>query len=166
MSLSSQALEENFLDLGKSLRQLLDRDPDMFKKVVDATDLGTRKAYYLVNISNWFDPLAVSKKRLLAIGWTKLEKIGKHVTKQNVDELLTLAETSNVKQLEAHMRGETPPTNAACVLMYFDQKNYKLLEDVLVQHGGGKRSGRGIENKEEALVRVLRKFKKLTADEE
>ena len=104
----------------------------------------------------------MSKKRLLAIGWTKLEKISKHVNKSNVEELLALAETCNVRQLEAHIRGEAPATNAACVLMYFDQKNYKLLEELLVEHGG-KRNGRGIEHKEEALIRILRKFKKLVA---
>ena len=165
LDLSTQSLAENFLELGKSLRQLLERDPDLFKKVVDKTDLGTRKAYYLVNISEWFEGMPVPRKRLLAAGWTKLQVIGRHVTKANVDELLTLAETNNVKQLEALMKGEAPKTNAACFLAYFEPKDYKVLEDAMVQYGGGKRSGRGIENKEEALMKIIRRFKKLVAND-
>jgi hypothetical protein len=46
-----------FLYLGKHLRQLLDRDLELFKKVVDKTPLGRREAYYLVEVSRKFDPL-------------------------------------------------------------------------------------------------------------
>lgn len=41
-------VENTFLELGRYPRQLLDRDPELFKKVVDKTPLKRRKAYYLV----------------------------------------------------------------------------------------------------------------------
>ena len=44
----------------------------------------------------------------------------------------------------------------------FDAKDYKMFEEQLLKNGG-KRSGRGIENKEEALMLLIRKFKKLTS---
>jgi hypothetical protein len=44
--------------------------------------------------------------------------------------------------------------------MYFSPKQYDELEDVLVKHGGVRR-GRGVENKEEAMLKVVRRLRKL-----
>ena len=153
-------VEDNFLELGKALRQLQDRDLELFQKIVAKGSLRRRKAYYLVEVSRIFDPLPVPRSRLRQIGWTKLQLIGKHVTPDNLDDLLSLAEEVNAKELERHMRGEKPLGNARCVLMYFTPKQYTELEEVLVAHGGTK-SRRGILNKEEALLRVIKKVKSL-----
>ena len=160
MSLSAD-VEDNFLDLGKTLRQLLDRDPDAFAQVWRKSNLGRRKAYCLVEVSRIYDPLAVARSRLKTIGWTKLQLLGKQIDKGNAQELLELAESSTAKQLEAQMKGEKPIDNTHCVLMYFTPKQYKALEEALVQNGGT-RSGRGIVNKEEALLKALKKLKERT----
>lgn len=104
----SKDVDDNFLELGKMLGQLQHRDPELFQKIVAKTDLGRRKAYYLVEVSRIFDPLPIPRARLRKIGWTKLQLIGKHVTPDNLEELLTLAEESTTKELERHMRGEKP----------------------------------------------------------
>ena len=153
-------VEDNFLELGKALRQLQDRDLELFQKIVAKGSLRRRKAYYLVEVSRIFDPLPVPRSRLRKIGWTKLQVIGKRVTPDNLDDLLSLAEGVNAKELERRLRGEKPLDNAHCVLMYFSPKQYAELEEVLVAHGGTK-SRRGILNKEEALLRVIRKVKSL-----
>ena len=158
MGLSKQ-VEDNFLELGKSLRQLMDRDPDLFRQIIQKSNLGRRKAYYLAEVSRIFDPLPIPRVRLRKIGWTKLQLIAKHVTPNNLDVLLQLAEDSAAKELERRMHGEKPLGNAHCVLMYFSPKGYAELEDALVKHGGV-RSGRGIQNKEEALIRLVRHVKK------
>ncbi len=152
----SADVEDNFLELGRALRQLLDRDPELFQQVVNQTNLGLRKAYYLVEVSRVFDPLPIPRARLRKIGWTKLQMIAKQVTLDNVEVLLELAEATTSKDLERQMRGGKPLGNAHCVLMYFSPKDYAELEDTLLKHGGV-RSGRGIQNKEEALIAVLRK---------
>ena len=152
----SADVEDNFLELGRALRQLLDRDPELFQQVVDQTNLGRRKAYYLVEVSRVFDPLPFPRSRLRKIGWTKLQVIAKHVTPHNVEVLLELAEATTSKDLERQLRGDKPPGNAHCVLMYFSPKDYAELEDTLLKHGGV-RSGRGIQKKEEALITALRK---------
>ena len=59
------------------------------------------------------------------------------------------------------MRGEKPLGNAHCVLMYFSPKDYAELEEALLSHGGT-RSGRGILNKEKALINVVRAVKDST----
>jgi hypothetical protein len=152
----SANVEDNFLDLGRSLRQLQDRDPDLFQQVVKKGDLGRRKAYYLVEVSRIFDPLPVPRSRLRNIGWTKLQLIGKHVTPHNLEDLLQLAESVNSKELERRMRGEKPLKNARCVVMYFSPKQYAEFEEALLKNGG-EPSGRGIVGKEKALINALRK---------
>ena len=90
------------------------------------------------------------------IGWTKLQLIGKHVTPENLDDLLTLAESTNSKELERQMRGEKPLGNAHCVVMYFSPKQYAEFEEALLKNGA-KQSGRGMVDKEKALINALRK---------
>lgn len=152
----SADVEDTFLELGRSLRQLLDRDPGLFQEIVKKGRLGRRKAYYLVEISRKFEPLPISRARLKRIGWTKLQIIGQQVTKDNVEELVSLAEKLKTKQLERKMQGEEPLSNAHCVLMYFSPKQYAEFEEALLKNGG-ERSGRGIVGKEEALTKALRK---------
>ena len=151
-------VEDNFLELGRSLRQLLDRDPELFKKIVAKANLGRRKAYYLVEVSRIFDPLPIPRSRLRKIGWTKLQLIGKHIEPDNMEELLQLLAEVHQRQRprERHLRGEKPLGNAHCVLMYFSPKEYRELEEALIRNGGT-RSGRGILNKEKALINVVRR---------
>jgi len=155
----SKNVEDNFLDLGRQLRQLQDREPELFQKIVESSDLGLRKAYYLVEISKTFDPLPISRARLRKLGWTKCQMIGKHVTKDNVEEMVELAENTSVKILERQLRGEPSMKNAHCVLMYFSTMQYAEFEQALLKNGAqrGKGKSRGLQNKEEALIRALRK---------
>lgn len=146
--------DDNFLELAKTLRQLHDRDPELIKKVMAKTGLGSRKAYYLINIDNWFSGLQVSKARLKKLGWTKLQLIGAGVTQDNVEELLTLAENSTAAQLKQITKGDEAVNNARCVLLYFSPKEYDHLETVLLANGGTK-SGRGIVDKEKALLKAI-----------
>jgi hypothetical protein len=154
LALSSDA-EDKFLDLGRSLRQLLDRDPALFQQVVKKR-LGRRTAYYLVEVSRKFEPLPISRARLKKIGWTKLQIIGQHVTKDNVEELVGLVEQLKTKQLERKMQGGELPSDAHCVLMYFSPMQYAEFEEALLKNGA-ERSGRGIVGKEGALISALRK---------
>jgi hypothetical protein len=158
LALSSD-VEDKFLELGRSLRQLLDRDPSLFQQVVKKR-LGRRKAYYLVEVSRKFEPLPISRARLKKIGWTKLQIIGRLVTKDNVEELVNLAEQLKTKQLERKMRGEEPreepPSETHCVLMYLSPKQYAEFQEALLKNGA-ETSGRGIVGKEEALIKALRK---------
>jgi hypothetical protein len=155
LALSSD-VEDTFLELGRSLRQLMDRDPGLFQQIVKKGRLGRRKAYYLVEVSRKFESLPINRARLKKIGWTKLQIIGQHVTKDNVEELVSLAEQLNTKQLGRTMQGDDPLGNAHCVLMYFDPNQYTEFEEALLKNGA-ERSGRGIVGKEEALIKALRK---------
>lgn len=152
-------VEQTFLELGASLRRLYDRDRDLYHKVVAKSGLGSRKAYYLLSISRKFDKLpGIPKSRLRALGWTKLQVISRNLTAKNADQLLELAEQNNVRDLEAHLRGEEPKGDSAkCVLMYFTPEQYEIYASRILQKGAY-RSGRGIVNKEEALINILKEL--------
>jgi hypothetical protein len=152
----SADVEDNFLELGRALRRLLDRDPALFQQIVKKGKLGRRKAYYLVEVSRIYDPLPVPRARLRKIGWTKLQLMGKHVSLDNVEELLELAEQTNAKELERQLHGEKPMVNARYVLMYFSPKQYAEFEYALLKNGATK-SGRGMFDKEIAIINALRK---------
>jgi len=155
VSLASD-FDDNFLELAKTLRQLQARDPERYKQAVAKGKVGHRKAYYLLNIAEWFGSVTVPKSRLRAIGWTKLMVIGPHVNEHNIEELLALAEALSTAQLKSHVKGVDPATNSHCVLMYFSPEQYGVFEQALVQAGASK-AGRGLVDKETALINVLAK---------
>ena len=155
----SKDFDDSFLDLGKALSQLKKQSRDMFRKLYQSTNLGRRKAYYLVEVYEAFRGIPVSRAKLKEVGWSKLQLIGKHVTKDNAQELLDLAKEMSLKQLDGYLRGEKLDDNARCVLMYLSPKQYEVLEEVLLAHGGTK-SGRGIVDKEDALITALKKLTK------
>ncbi len=152
-------VEDNFLDLGRQLRQLQDRDPEKFQEIIQKTDLGRRKAYYLVEVSKTFDPLPISRARLRKLGWTKCQIIGRYANKDNVEEMVELAENMSARQLEKRLKGEDPVPNARCVLMYFSPKDYDDLEEALIANGAVRnpKTARGLQGKEEALMKIIRK---------
>jgi hypothetical protein len=154
----SKNVDDTFIELGRTLRQLHDREPELFQEIVAKSDLGRRKAYYLVEVSRVFDPLRASQTRLKKVGWTKLAMIAKKVRQDNLDDLLNLAERNNVKELERQLKDEVPLGNAHCVLMYFSPKQYEELEEALLHYGACRpKRGRGLVEKEKALLKIVHK---------
>jgi hypothetical protein len=132
----SANVPDNFLELGRVLSQLHDRDPELFRQLAAKSNMDLRKAYDLVDVSRMFEPLAIPRDQLGKIGWPKLQLIARHVTPNSLDALLRLAEESTVKDLEHHARGwKMPAGNAHCMLRYFSPKSYEQLEGTLVSNG-------------------------------
>ena len=137
----SANVPDNFVELGRALSQLYDRDPNLFRQLAAKSNMGLRMAYHLVEVSRTFEPLSIPRDQLRKIGWPKLQLIAKHVTPNTLDALLQLAEDTTAEDLERHMRGEKPAGNAHCVLRYFSPKQYMQLEGVLVPYCGAPGGG-------------------------
>lgn len=118
----SANIPDNFMELGRALAQLYDLDPELFRRLASTSNMGRRRAYYLVEVSRTFEPLATPCDRLRKIGWPKLQLIAQHVTPNTWEAVLRLAEDMTAKDLERHMRRKKPLGNAHCVLMYFSPK--------------------------------------------
>jgi hypothetical protein len=152
----ANAFDENFLELAETLAQLHENNPEEYARAVKNSDVGKRKAYYLLNIARQFKDIPVPKHRLQRIGWTKLIMIGKQIDKTNYEELIDKAESFTAKQLEAYLAGQKPLDKSHVLNLYFSPQDYTVLADALVAHGAS-RSGRGgLANKEEALISLIK----------
>lgn len=147
----SGAIDENFLELAKALRELQDQDVDEFTRLVNNSPLGRRKAYYLVAIDRTFSKIPVPKARLKRIGWTKLNVLTKSINKSNYAELLKAAETYTAKELEKYLAGEKPATDKKAFLAYLTPEAYETLTEAF-HRVGGRRYQRGWSNKGAALT--------------
>jgi hypothetical protein len=155
----AKTFDEQFVELAATLRKLQETDPDRYRDFVKASKVGTRKAYYLVSIDRTFRKLKVPKKVLTDLGWTKLTVLEPHVTKTNWKEMLEYAKTHTVADLKQYVKGEEPVANAHPVLMYFNPADYNELMETLLQNGASKER-RGIVNKEQALMELVRLARK------
>ncbi|MDR3425816.1 hypothetical protein [Silvimonas sp.] len=145
--------EQNFLEIGRALRELYEIDRDEFNQALKAAKLGRRKGYYLVAIDRAFGSATVSKYRLRRIGWTKLAMLSPHIDKYSCSQLLTLAEECTAKELETILRGEDPTSKERTIVLYYSQQDYDVLEEALIAFGGIK-TGRVMMNREEALLQM------------
>lgn len=146
-------VDDKFLELARHLRALQETDPAGFSSVVESTTIGRRRAYYLVSISPAFDGLPVSDARLESIGWTKLQVLTPHVDADNVGDLLDLAEGATAYELQGAAE-DLPRAEEHCVLLRMTKADYARFLDVMVAFGAVRR-GRGLQNKEAALRRLM-----------
>jgi hypothetical protein len=155
-----------FLELAKLLRWAQDEDRRLFKKLIALPKLGQRKAYYLSQIHRALDGYPIDPSVLVAVGWTKLSIVAPYVSATSIFELLDLAQTYNAHQLAAIVKGQDPIENARVVQLYLTAEQYQSYADVLVEHGGAKKKGIGLEGAEQALMAVIAKVEAFTVADE
>jgi hypothetical protein len=148
---------DRFLDLAHALRALKDASGEDFRRVVKKAGLGTRKAYYLLNLADQLQVSAGFRTRLRDIGWTKSKVIGKHRAGNNFVKLVEYAENHTTKELEAYAAKKKPTTDTRCVLLYFTPGEYRRYEEAVLKFGARKR-GRGLTDKEKATIRMAKKL--------
>ena len=149
---------DKFLELASLLRNLQETDPVWFKTLTKIPQLGRRKAYYLIEIDRAYGGLNLPTPRLNKIGWTKLQLMAAYVTGENVEQLPKLAETHTAFNLRTIMHGKEPIINGRSVLLQFTRKQFKAFCKAILAHGAVK-NGNGFVDKEEALVKALKKNK-------
>ena len=149
--------EDRFLDLAALLRKLKDTQPKDFVTIIEWPKLGRRKAYYLVEIDEAFGDRPDLRARLSEIGWTKLAKVAKFATNENIDDLLKLAESYTALELELLLKGAAIKPGGSFVTLYLDPAQFALFRGVLLKHGA-KAHKKGLLGKEAALVTALSKL--------
>jgi hypothetical protein len=148
--------EDKFLDLGAQLIRLgAMASGAKFKAIVSWEGLGSRKAYYLINIVEKLRPHMRYRVRLQRLGWTKCQMLAAQLPGANFLALLEFAEAHTAKELETYIRRETPSGRTRCVLLYFTETQYRQYEKAALQFGARKR-GRGLVDKEAATIRMSR----------
>lgn len=150
----SPKFDEAFLQLGRVLSKLQVEDLQTFKGAVKAANLGSRKAYYLLEIDRAFRDLDVTDEQLMEVGWTKLGMLAKKVNPHNVDMLLDKASGLTARQLADLLKGLEPKGAARTVMLSFTPDEYEKL-DITLRHFGAQRSGRGLVDKEKAIMALV-----------
>ena len=148
--------EENFVELGRKLRYLLDHTPNLFKGVCKETTLSPRKAYYLARLAKQIEKLGIPDQALIDVGWTKVAAIGLDFTKANWRELLKHAKEHNVRDLKIIAQGGKPVPGTRCVLLYLKPAQYEKFAKAILANGG-KANGPGLANTERALMAIVAK---------
>ena len=151
-------LDDSFLELGSLLRQLQETSPHDFKALISTPQLRRRKGYYLVDIDRAFGGNEQLRPRLNKIGWTKLAMIAKHVTQDNREDLLQLAEAHTARNLQAIMRGDEPIIGGRVILLHFTGEQFAAFSKAILAHGAIQ-NGDGFIGKEMALIDALGKSK-------
>jgi hypothetical protein len=156
------------LELGEALRRIYAQQPSEFRALIGKPGLGQRMAYYLLEVSRRIREAGVTAAQARKLGWTKLQIIGKCLTPQNAADLLSRAEDRTAHELTLLMRRNPLPLSGSsarkrpnakrCVLFYFTPAEYEEFRDALVIHGGAQRTSRGLVNKNEALLKLVRRI--------
>ena len=111
-----------------------------------------------MEVSEAFEPLNVDRRRLLKIGWTKLQKVAKYVDEDNVEELISHAESMNAKQLEGLMNGKEVQRYVHCVNLYLSAPQYEKYVTAFLKHGAVQtKGGHGLQKKATALMNIIDK---------
>ena len=147
---------DKHLELADCLRRLQERDKSELRALFGRPGLGKRKIYCLLEISRGIARENLSKSRLRRIGWTKTWIANQHLTRYPADELLDLAENCTVSELKTRLQGGGQQVKSRCVLLYFSPSEYKEFEKAVLRNGGV-RSGRGLLNKERAVLSLVRR---------
>jgi len=150
----------DFLLRGERLSTLKALSDAEYTSLVARSGVTLRTAYYWVAIYNSFRGLGVSSARLRKIGWTKLKDIAPCVNKSNVKQLLALAQGHASKDVERLMSDQTAIGNARTINLRFTPEQYVVVEQALIKFGAI-RAGRGLEDKEVAVVAMSTKLLKL-----
>lgn len=152
--ISADHLGDSFIRIARHFRDIQDHTPERFAEVAKLVGISLRRAYYYAKIARVFD--GVDQNRLCFIGWSKLKVIAEHVNKSNKEQLLDLAEDCTVRELTILMRNGMPIDGTRAILLYLEPHGYVLFEKAVLAFGG-KKVGRGLVDKEEALIKALAK---------
>jgi hypothetical protein len=147
--------ESKFLDLGTELSKLSAlTSGSKFKEIVRREGVGSRKAYYLINVIKKLRPHMRYRARFQKLGWTKCQIIASQLPKGEFHDLLKFAEEHSAQDLKAYGRRPVK-TQQRCVLLYFTPGQYRQYERAMLTCGA-KRRGRGLTDKEAATIRMTK----------
>jgi hypothetical protein len=155
--------DANFLQLARGLAEVRHQLPERFSDLIKQSGLNSRRAYYLIEMAEHLSRLEaqgvrLDEERLQRIGWSKLRVIARHLTPRNVGQWLEWAERETIRELVARVHGEKPAAKEHVIVLHFTPEQYQAFEEAILANGGMRnRKGRGLQNKEQALVNIIQR---------
>jgi len=149
------------IELAEALWHAEQREPGSVAEIVRGTDLGRRKAFYLLKVWERFAEQDISKEDLVKAGWTKLAVIAKHPDEGLDKKWVDLAPEVTVIELEAAIvqKRHREKPKPSSILLRLSPAQYKVFSAVLTKFGAKPpKRGKGLTLKEQALTRALREL--------
>jgi hypothetical protein len=146
--------ETRFLEIGSVLLTLQEKTPHAFATLIEAPELGRRRAYYFVEISKAFEHQPHLHDRLRRIGWSKASALAKHALAPNFEELLQLAEQVSAYELKAFLKQGSTGLGGNVLMFALDAGAFAAVTQALKANGAYETPG-GLREKEAALLRAL-----------
>jgi len=160
----SSSPDASDIELAITLAALHDSGRGELKRFAEKSGMSPRKVYYLAEVGEKLKKVRIRKAQLERIGWSKLQIIAKNLTVRNAERLFDLAEGHTSHQLKSLMRGGEEKPKSHCVLMYFTPEQYQEFEQAILSNGG-KRSGRGLIQKEAAIINLINSVTKVSGED-
>lgn len=145
----STRVDQNFIELGRLLRELKKREKELFKLAYEQSGLGRRIAYHFVAIVRQFEAVPITDEQLAEIGWTKADVIGKHITQDNWAELLAEAKHRSARELRILVNGGRLVRGTKSITLHFDPEQHKKFVAAIATYGSDPM------NREQALMSVI-----------
>jgi hypothetical protein len=125
--------------------------------VVKRTEI-SRQLYYLRDVGEFSGNLDIPNRELAKVGWTKLAILAKYCEPGAEERGFELALMHSAERLPSTLKGTSPPRQKShSILLRLTDAQYKLLSRTLLRFGAKPAArGKGIANKEIALIRALR----------
>ncbi|SDA34244.1 hypothetical protein SAMN02799622_05740 [Methylobacterium sp. UNC378MF] len=144
----------DFFELAGALAIAKETHSKAFEDIISQAKISRRRAFYLLEVRERFQPYMRDAARLRAIGWTKLKVLAPVINTENADDLLATAETASAQKLSQILRGAVVSSKSRCVLLYLTPEQHDLYERMILAHGG-KRRGRQLIDQERALMAII-----------
>lgn len=107
-------IDRNCFRLGGILSRIngqgwfMDKGYENFRAYIEAeTDVGYRKAMYLIGIYNGLVESGVKWEQVKHLGWTKLKDLAPHLTPENVDEWVAMVDGLTTIQIQELIKQKT-----------------------------------------------------------
>lgn len=146
--------------LAAALAKLIKEKPPSLtlNDLTEVTGKKLRTLNYLIYLGKRMDDLSLSEEQYVNIGWTKCVLIAKNChDKQYAQTLVDVALDYTVDQLRQFF-AEEPTTKTKSILLRLTDRQHKVFESVLLDHGASNADNGGLSNKEAALTKALKKL--------
>lgn len=158
-AITSRVRSGSMMDVARALRELRNTRPSDLLAVAAQAGMSPRKAHALARLATIFDNRGLRKNLLEEVGWAKLDIIGRYVSEDgsNIPQLLSLAESNSQLALKSKLQDDTAEDLSgknASMLFHLPEAQGERLRALLLKYGA-RQSGKGLVEKEKALIAIM-----------
>lgn len=153
---------KTFHAFARALSRAHSDDPSFLHEVARVAMIKRRALFYLSSVGRLLDDYDITDEQAERIGWTKLQIVARHtanqpgrISRRDMQAKLEIASRTPADRLHEALEQQETPRPLRSVLLRLTAKQYADVEAALIACGATRR-GKGLVDKEEALVRLAR----------